>query len=277
MVNKELYFDDLEKFWNYAMRDSSSRHKDSRNVACDWNGKISWEETKKMARKGWVDGMKEIQKYTACIEPQICQQVMRPNPINAINGYSVDVGAYLSNIPECFHNREMVIQKSPGKIIKIVCSISASCAIKPEIIIQKGALVCALIDAIEYAGYRAEVICNESTSYGSDAASRRGECKTNGWMEISVVVKKANQSLDMCDLAFCLAHPAMLRRIMFSVMELNGWADFAIAYGYPAEATNKGDLYIREIFSETVSNSEAIAWVIQQLSDLGIMIDKKSD
>jgi len=49
----------------------------------------------------------------------------------------------------------------------------------------------------------------------------------------------------MSDLAFCLAHPAMLRRIMFSVAELEGWSDFVYNYGYPAEASDKGDISLQ--------------------------------
>ena len=43
------------------------------------------------------------------------------------------------------------------------------------------------------------------------------------------------------------------------------WSDFARGYGYPAEATTKGDLYIEEIFSGTVPNKKAINWVLEQL------------
>lgn len=73
-------------------------------------------------------------------------------------------------------------------------------------------------------------------------------------------------------MAFCLAHPAMLRRFMFSVAELEGWADYAHAYGIPDEATDKGDLYIDEIYSYIVPNSQAINWVTEKLKKLGVQI-----
>jgi hypothetical protein len=134
-------------------------------------------------------------------------------------------------------------------------------------------MICALIDAIEYAGHRAEVICNEAMSYREYEDYRQGKHKEDGWFEISVVVKKSSQPLDMSDLAFCLAHPAMLRRIMFSVAEIEGWSDFADAYGYPAEASDKGDIYLREIFSGTEPDTEAISRVFAELEKLGINIE----
>ena len=275
IINKELYFDDLQTFWDYAMRESRASRKDSRtssNLNC---GGVSWDEAKRLAQRGWQEGLNEIHKYVADMSPIIAEHVFRPYPVNTVNGFAVDVGAFLSNNPECFFNRIYEETKAPGKVLKLVCSISFSWSITPQVIIQRGAMICALIDAIEYAGNRVEVVCNWSASSSCDASSREGSNKEKGWFETSVVVKKAGQPLDMCTLAFCLAHPAMLRRIMFSVAEIEGWSDFAYRYGYPASATDKGDLYIEEIFSGTVPNDKAIEWIFNKLSELGIKIEKK--
>ena len=79
--------------------------------------------------------------------------------------------------------------------------------------------------------------------------------------------------MDMSDLAFCLAHPAMLRRFMFSAMELNDWSDTFPHYGYPAEGTEKGDLYVREIFSGEVPDEQAVGWVLDQMKAFGVDIE----
>lgn len=274
IINKELYFDDLSSFWRYAMQDSNAYRKSSRdNHSLQWSGGLTWEEAKQMAISGWRDGMKEIEKYRAQILPIIAEKVLRPQQIYAIAGYTVDVGSFLANEPECFIAREYEEKNYPGRIYKIVCSISFSAAISPETIIQRGAMICALIDAIEFAGHRAEVICNDAMSAGDYGEYRQGKNKERGWFETSVTVKKSTQPLEMTDLAFCLAHPAMLRKIMFSVCELNGWSDFANNYGYPAEATDKGDIYIREVFSGTVPDEQAITWVLTELEKLGINLE----
>lgn len=274
IINNELYFDDLSSFWRYAMQDSTAYRKSSRdNHSLQWSGGLTWEEAKQMAISGWRDGMKEIEKYRAQILPIIAEKVLRPQQIYAIAGYTVDVGSFLANEPECFIAREYEEKNYPGRIYKIVCSISFSAAISPETIIQRGAMICALIDAIEFAGHRAEVICNDAMSAGDYGEYRQGKNKERGWFETSVTVKKSTQPLEMTDLAFCLAHPAMLRKIMFSVCELNGWSDFANNYGYPAEATDKGDIYIREVFSGTVPDEQAITWVLTELEKLGINLE----
>jgi hypothetical protein len=274
IINKELHFDDLSSFWRYAMQESSAYRKSSRdNHSLQWSGGLTWEEAKLMAISGWLEGMNEIEKYRAQILPIIAEKVLRPQQIYAIAGYNVDVGSFLANEPECFIAREYEEKNYPGRIYKIVCSISFSAAITPETIIQRGAMICALIDAIEFAGHRAEVICNDAMSSSDYAEYRQGKNKERGWFETSVMVKKSTQALEMTDLAFCLAHPAMLRKIMFSVAELNGWSDFVHNYGYPAEATDKGDIYIEEVFSGTVPDKHAITWVLKKLENLGINLE----
>jgi hypothetical protein len=273
MINKTLNFEDLFSFWKYAMQESNANNKSSRkNSEINWSGGLTWEEAKRTALSGWADGMKEIEKYQAKISPIIAQKVLRPLQIYSQVGYCVDVGAFLANEPECFISREFEERNYPGRVYKVVCSISFSAAIQPATIIQRGAMICALIDAIEYAGHRAEVFCNQAVS--ANSYDRTGKNKASGWLEISTTVKKANQPLEMTDLAFCLAHPSMLRRIMFSVAEVEGWSDVVHNYGYPAEATDKGDIYIREVFSGTVSDDAAINWVLEELEKLEINIDR---
>lgn len=275
-MNKQIIFDDLHEFWIYAFQESNAHQKSSRDNISEWNGGVSWIEAKQLAINGWEEGLKEIKKYHSLIIPKITNKILISNKIHSVAGYNVDVGRYLSNDPECFVSREIRVNNSPGKVFTLVCSISFSSNIQPKIIIQRGAIICALIDAIEYAGHRVEVIFNASMSYRNSSEHLEGKLKNNGWLEISTTVKKADQHLTMIELAFCLAHPAMLRRIVFSVAELEGWSDFSRNYGYPAQATEKGDLYIQEIFSGEVSNNKAIDWIITELKKLEIEITENN-
>lgn len=275
-INKTIKFTELDEFWNYACSESNARIKESRtDDNFNWKGGLTWEEAKSMARSGWPEGMRKIEKFRAQIIPIITERVVRQKQIHSIAGSVVDVGAYLSNDPECFITREPDEQQNIGRIIKIVCSVSFSAAIKPETIIQRGALVCALADAIEFAGYRVEISCNGALSINHHEEHRLGKRKDHGWLEFDVLLKKSNQQMEMTDLAFCLAHPSMLRRILFSAAELEGWSNFTSCYGYPAEPSVKGDVNIGEIFSGTVSDEQAINWVLNELEKLGIEITNK--
>ena len=259
-MNKYLKFEDLHDFWNFSFRDSNSYNKSSRAYKSYWYGNVSWEEAKTLAISGWIEGLNEIKKISVELSEIIATKIVRYEPEYGVGGGIVDVGAFLSNSPEYFMIKKPTEKEQEGKIVKLVCSISFSAAIDSKVIIQRGAMVCALADAIEMSGFRCEIIVN-TTSFSK---SRK--------FEVDVILKKAQQSLNITELAFCLAHPAMLRRFMFSVEELEGWADYAYCYGTPHEATEKGDLYINEIYSYIVPNSQAINWVTEQLKKLGVQI-----
>ena len=263
-MNKHLVFEELYDFWDFAFKESDARRKASRELKSDWNGDVSWNKTKRLAFNGWNDGLKEIEKYQASLNELTTSKIVRHLPVYAVAGSSVSVGNYLSNDPECFVFREYGEIRQEGKIVKLVCSVSFSSSISAATIMQRGAMICALVDAIEYAGYRAEVICNFSARF------------KKGSFEVDVTIKKANQPLNRIELAFCLAHPAMLRRVLFSVAEIEGWSDFAFAYGCPSKASNPGDFYIDEIFSDVVSNHKAIEWLLSNLAKLSISIDKSN-
>jgi hypothetical protein len=273
-MKKHLKFEFLDEFWLYAFGESKAYNRESRVPKNQWSGNVSWNEAKVLAMNGWIEGLEEIKKYAANYTEFIAEKVIRPMPYYQVTGDYVDVGVFLANDPECFVARGIKEIISPGKVYKVVCSISFSAAIKPETIIQRGAMICALIDAIELSGNRVEIVCNSATS--ADQNSRRNHVQSRGWFEVDVVVKEVAQPLDMGRIAFSLAHPAMFRRIIFSVMEREGWSDYAYRYGYPSEATDQGDIYIQEIFSGVVPDHQAIQWVLNKLMEMGIQI-KESD
>ena len=259
-MKKYIKFNDLQEFWDCSFKESNSYNKSSRDASSAWNGGMSWIEAKNMANSGWLEGMNEIKKISVELSEVVSSKIERWIPEYAFAGNIIDVGMFLSSSPEYFITKTPTEQQVSGKIVSIVCSISFSAAIKSEVIIQRGAMICALVDALEMSGYRCEIIINEtSTSF-------------NGKFEIDLCLKKGHQSLNIAELAFCLAHPSMLRRFMFSVAELYDWADFAYAYGTPYKATAQGDLYIDEIYSAVVPNSKAIDWIISQLNNQGVQI-----
>lgn len=252
-------YEDYSSFLTQAFRESNSSNKDSRKASgLDWYGGVTWEQACRLARSGWIEGMNLIEKYRSSITPVLTDSILRPVPIDNIHGFAVNIGAYLSNMPECFYDREYKKRNYPGRLFTLVVSCSYSWKVDTDVVIQRGAMVCALVDAMEFAGHRVEVICNET--------STTGDYKN----ETDIVIKKHDHPLDLSGLAFCLAHPAMLRRILFSINELSGWADMSCNYGTPEQASYKGDLYIDEINSEKLSDKEAIVWLKDKLKALGV-------
>ena len=257
-------YDDYSSFLKHAFKESFSSQKESRsNDDLEWHGGVTWEQACSLAKSGWIEGMQMIENYRSRITPKLTNSIVRPVPVDNIHGFAVNVGAFLSNMPECFFDREYEKRNYPGRLFTLVVSCSYSSNVSTDVVIERGSMVCSLVDALEFAGNRVEVICNETTTDGHDKYKN----------EIDMVIKKHDQALDMSRLAFCLAHPAMLRRIIFSVNELSGWADISSVYGYPAEATNRGDLYIDEIHSGKISEDDALAWLTEKLKSFGVEME----
>lgn len=265
MANYDLDFEDLYSFYRFAMTQSDSGEKSSRKMYdLGWYGGVTWKAACQLATHGWEEGAREVEKYRALLYENLVQYLPRQNIENAVSGYAVDVGAYLSNAPECFYRREMNEPIANAPVVRIVVSLAFSASVHPEIITKRGAMICAMADAIEQLGYNVEIIANEST------ASRGEKC------EINIVLKQSTRALNVSCLAFCLAHPAMLRRLLFSAEEKNGWADFAYDYGVPIDSSDPGDIYFGAIRTSVSPSIEDMTKdVLSKMKDLGIKLVKQ--
>ena len=267
MANYNLDFEDLYSFYRFAMTRSDSRKKSSRRMSnLGWYGGVTWKEACQLATHGWEEGAREVEKYRALLYENIAQYLPRQNIENAVSGYAVDVGAYLSNVPECFYRREMNEPIANAPVVRIVVSLSFSASVHTEIITKRGAMICAMADAIEQSGYSVEII-------GNEAAESWGEKS-----EINIVLKQSTRALNVATLAFCLAHPAMLRRLLFSAEEKTGWADFDTLYGSPIDSSDPGDIYFGAIRTSVSPSIEDMTEdVLSKMKGIGIELVRQED
>jgi hypothetical protein len=118
------------------------------------------------------------------------------------------IPAYAAGVPE-----DMFVPLDDGAanskpIVRIAVNVVCSAWVDAQDIINRGAAVVALIDKIQSEGQRVELIafCH--------IGGRR-----NDRIIASVTVKRPEEPIDMDRVAFALAHPSMLRRCFFRVVE----------------------------------------------------------
>lgn len=126
----------------------------------------------------------------------------------------------------------------------------------------------ALVIMLERHGIRAEIdLCAVSGSWGA-----------GGTTETWVRVKESDEPLHLNNLIFHLAHPASLRRLVFSAWEhlddarrqASGFID-GRGYGSPKQTEDQGDIYLGRISSASDwGEQRAVAWIIGQLEAQGI-------
>jgi len=240
----------------------------TRSDSLRWTGTASFEDAVKLAREGWPEGRERIAKYSAQFAAMLGSRLRKPILSHSVAGFAPDVGAFLCGEPENMFNRETRDDDAPGKILSLVVNGGASASISPETIMRRGAMIVALIDALENAGYS----CNLTVAY----VATEGHSGSGAHGADLVQVKRAGEPVEIDRLAFIFAHPSMLRRIVFSAREQDAqWfnachCDYGYSQDLPAE--DQGDLYFPRSFTGDVSDRELLPWFIRQMAKVGITL-----
>ena len=212
-------FDSWEAFIEAASIISHERRRSLAHAKGDasFYGTSSFGEAAKLAREGWQEGVDRVQKIRSKVATAVQSLVSRRADSIGYDvfGEYVDVGRFLTGEPECFGVR--VSDDSISKrVVRINVNLGVSGSVSHEAIFARGAVAVAAIDIIESSGCRVEV-------YGVHGSLK---CDGSKLHETHVLLKSANQPLDIDRIVFALCHPSTLRRLCFSIIEkYNVWAD----------------------------------------------------
>lgn len=249
-----------------------------------WYGSRSWDAALRVARDGWPDGRAAVERVAVKISGIVQSSIPMERMVSAVAGGTLDVGTYLSGDPECFYVPEQDdtarMRQGRGPIVRIVANLCASAGVSTTTITRRGAAVVALADALDKCGYRSEVIGTWVTD------NRRAA------VVVTAVIKRPDQSVQVDQLAFALAHPSAFRRLAFSIFEQapanvreplrivsgGGYgkaADVDPAYiGGAADITlPAADMYSR---AEWADDETAAQWVREALEAQGVTLEEAS-
>lgn len=275
-IRVDASFPDFVTFRDQAIRGASAMRTDrrsSRKISEDkWSGTRDWDGAVALASSGWEEGAERARRAVAEFS-SICGLIRQRDPIRDVIGATVDVGAFLAGEPECW------IRYSPGattpgagdQTIRIMVNVSASCNVSTEALIDRGIAALGLALAFDAAGLPAEIIGCETINDGADIAS------------ITFPIKPAAASFDVSLVAYALAHPSTLRRLVFSLEEQ--WPEtvrrkFGIpgGYGYPCDdpllENQPATIYLGAMHGSehaTFNSPERrLIWIKEQLAKFGV-------
>ncbi len=150
------------------------------------------------------------------------------------------IPAYAAGVPENMFTQSEWGTPIPKPIVRIVVNIGANCNVTTQEIINRGAAVLALIDRVQAAGQRVELVAEWSTT------------RERNWYIFSVTVKRPEEPADLDRISYAMAHPSMLRRSGFRAMEFTA-PHYVGGYGssrdYP-ERGDTGEVYIGSMSSD---------------------------
>lgn len=232
--------------------------------ASRWNGNANHADAIKLARDGWQEGSAKIAKLANVITDKITSMIETQTIRYDVTGNDFDVALMLTDAPEYWTTLETV-EGSNNRMLRVIFNCGTSGDVGSEIMMAKGATIAALVAAFEIAEIRIQV----------DLFSRvalRGQS-----FQVTARVKNADQPLDIDRLAFALAHPAMLRQLIFGLRKHNGMADEMLWLPCEMKDAPKDAIYIGRSFSgepQWTNETSAIEWIKDQLTAQGVHLSE---
>lgn len=236
----------------------------------DWAGAKTYEEAREKFINGWPEAVEKLQPNLDAIARSIATAIPRPKMHNDVSGGMVDIGAHIEGFPE-----DMVVMRRTRRNVRavhVVANVAASAAVSTDTIRARGGLIAGLVMALDRLGAPVSVTV---------AGGIRGY---NGRIITHLLnIKDEGAPLDMGRVMFTLAHPAMLRRIMFASWENEPRdivSEFGFVkgrgYGYPADIPKElqGDVYLPKAHysdKEWHEPERAVGYVLDQLRSLGVL------
>lgn len=229
-------FQSLSAWIDKADRNSSQpgMSNSSENPRLGFAGVSTKEEAFKLFRHGHPEGCQRMKEVLEGLQSSITLPTMYDVFENDVQGCAPNVEAFIQGIPEDMFVISQIESNAPPSTLTVQFELCYAARITPEQATLGGAVVFAAMEALRMQG------CNVTCLMSHTSANeiyRQGDI----WQATAPIPN----SLDMDSLAFIFTHPAMLRVIMFSMMEaepreVRERQSFyaGAAYGYPTTHKN---------------------------------------
>lgn len=198
----------------------------SANSSGRWAGTSSYPEAEELLKHGADDLAKKIERSLQLKSTEIGTKPTQRS-IYDVAGYQASVPRYLQGIPTSMVNSKKVPQKQP--VITLNKSMNYAAWWSADEIIEESTKALVIIKKIELSGTRVNLnLCFVSEVDGQSVG-------------LKIRVKNASERMNVSKMAFLLAHPAMLRRIIFRWLETNPDVTskkYASGYGRPGNIAN---------------------------------------
>ena len=263
-------FESLGEALRYAQDNKDRRASDTKSER-DWYGSPDLDTAVQMGLDGWHDIRPEVDALFSRMEEQINMAIgdvfeMRYD----YGGDSVDIDRFLMGDPECMLEYDVVPSGRMGRVVKVLVNGAASCNVSAKDIQQRGALAVALVDVLNKLGVGVEVWLESATEYDNKYHSQL------------IKLHSSEERLDVNNLMFAMAHPSMLRRVGFSILERTGWAPAKVCaqvgkgYGRPHDMTQavriEADVKIERIQNATGDPvADGVAYIMSTVKGLDLL------
>lgn len=215
-----IRFSDLDEFVGFV---ESTKDQPTKMVSKDGNqinllttldspaaGGASYDETRKMVRRGWKQGTNLSKGLLDGIEERFHSKRLMPRREYGVAGGMPDIPVALSGDPESFMVREYDPNFGRGKIARLRVAVGADWNVGPKALMLRGICLIAAIDALERGGISTEIdLIYPCFLFDSEE-----------WTSLEIPLKSSNTICDDDRLSFCIGHPSFCRRYVLRALQV---------------------------------------------------------
>jgi hypothetical protein len=264
-------FDSLNEALVYAQQNTDRRSSDQERDS-KWAGTTDLDSAVKLGVDGWHDIRPDVDAMFSKMEEQINMALGDVFETRFdYGGDSVDIDRFMMGDPECMIDYVTTPAGRMGRVVRVLVNGSASASVSAERIMQRGVLATALVDVLAKLGVGVEVWLESATDDG-------GKSKHSQLIKLH----SSEERLDIDNLMYAMAHPSMLRRIGFSILERTGWANakkiaqVGAGYGQPHDCLMK-DYIQADIVIDKLQNAtgdpvaDGVAYIMSTVKGLDLL------
>lgn len=268
-------YDSVQEFADEALA-NPDKQTSNRPKQYDYNATDSFQEAYDLLVGGWkaarvqVDGyMDELREHLSDILGQETERY------HDLIGYEPDIDRFVAGELECMWDDRVIELPKQGKVFRLLVDCSMSWDNTEEEILQRGAVLCCLVEAFVMLGFELELWVEQTImpSWGGDGGGF-------DYASELVRINKAGEPLDINTMMFPIGHPDWLRRIIFSVEEFHeetrtkfgchsgGGYGLVVRKAHHAERVNASAVV--SLDGNRAMTSDPVKWVLDQLRFQGV-------
>jgi hypothetical protein len=265
-----------QEFLEASQRPPSVTYGSGRNARSDWAG-ATFEEAQALGVDGWHVDLPDTDVTVGELRERagLSRNVTALEPNWDVTGSEVDVGAYLSGVPECMVDAVPRSTSVRGRVVTFLVPATYASRTPHHYVTNRGLALAALCSAIIEVGHSVEIWSGYAASLPD----------TGRFSAVARVIT-AGEALDIGRLCFATAHPAMLRRLWFSVLDAQevGFVQSLVleSYGEGPFSCKASDLppgvtdpyvfpYLDDLESQWRTLDDALEWSRSTFEDLGLL------
>lgn len=185
-----------------------------------FNGNCTWDDAVRMARFGWPEGCENLARAVAIARPE--RAIVASLTRDVAGDYPLIPAVVAGDPMNMIARRRSQVAATP--VVRIDYNASLPGRISAGCMMNRGAALLSIVDALENRGYSCELRLIAKTHQNNHKQTAR----------MAVLFKRAGEPLDIDRAAFALTHPATVRRFYFAFKEQFPELEqaFSPAYGH---------------------------------------------